>query len=37
MYGILSSFEMTRIFALGSFDFIALNAAKLAVPPPMRI
>jgi hypothetical protein len=35
MYGIASSFEITTIFAFGSFDLMALKAAKLAVPPPI--
>lgn len=35
MYGMYDSSANTRIFAFGSLDLIALNAAKLAVPPPI--
>lgn len=35
MYGMCDSSDRTKTFALASFDLIALNAAKLAVPPPI--
>ena len=36
MYGNTTSSDTTITLAFGSFDLIARNAAKLAVPPPIK-
>lgn len=35
IYGVSFSSDMSKILAFASLDLIALNAAKLAVPPPI--